>query len=154
MKILVAFDDSENAMRAVEHVARFFTPDSSIVLFSVLQDTANICDLQSPGLTPYFHSQQSTFCNLEEKKKYIIEDALKQATKTLEKAGFDRNSVTIKVQKKRQGIARDIVDEARNGYDIIVMGRRGMSGIKEFFAGSISQKVLHLANDMSILMVN
>jgi len=35
-----------------------------------------------------------------------------------------------------------------------VMGRRGLSGIKEFFMGSISQKVLALALDVPILLVN
>ena len=35
-KILVAIDDSENALRAVEFVANTFTPDNRITLFNVL----------------------------------------------------------------------------------------------------------------------
>ena len=35
-KILIAFDDSENALRAVQYVARTFSPDNHVTLFSVL----------------------------------------------------------------------------------------------------------------------
>ncbi len=153
-KILLAFDDSENAMRAVEHVAKLFTPaETRVVLFSVFQDTASLCDMHSPELTDYFKSQQSSFCIMEEKKKSLVRDAMTKATQVLKEAGFDEKRVEIKTQVKKKGIARDIAKEAQNGYDLIVMGRRGLSGIREFFLGSISQKVLALAEDMSVLMV-
>ena len=68
-KILLAIDDSENATRAVEFVANTFTTDNRITLFNVVQDTATMCEMNSPELTPYFTSQQSSFCLLEEKKE-------------------------------------------------------------------------------------
>ncbi|MBL7181411.1 MAG: universal stress protein [Pseudomonadota bacterium] len=68
-KILVALDDSENAMRAVEYIAKLFTPENQVTLFSVILDTAMLCDMNSPELTPYFIAQQGTFCSLEDKKK-------------------------------------------------------------------------------------
>jgi nucleotide-binding universal stress UspA family protein len=34
------------------------------------------------------------------------------------------------------------------------MGRRGLSGIKEFFLGSVSQKVLQSAKAVSVVLVN
>jgi len=62
-KILVAFDDSENAMRGVEFVTNFFTPGHKITLFSVIPDTAAACEIFSPELTPCFFSQQEIgFC--------------------------------------------------------------------------------------------
>ena len=60
-KVLVAIDDSENARRAVEFVANFFAPDNKITLFNVISDTATLCAMNSPELTPYFTSQQSSF---------------------------------------------------------------------------------------------
>ncbi|GAF89569.1 unnamed protein product, partial [marine sediment metagenome] len=62
--------------------------------------------------------------------------------------------IAIKMQTKEKGIARDIINEAHSGYDTIVLGRRGLSGIKEFVLGSISQKVLHSARDMSVIVVD
>jgi nucleotide-binding universal stress UspA family protein len=153
-KILVAFDDSENAIRAVGFVTETFAPAHRVTLFSVLQDTAALCDLNSPELTPYFKQQQQSFCTLEEKKKSLIDEALKKAKKMLLDAGFDSEKISIKVEPKSKGVARDIVDEAHTGYDVVVLGRRGISGVREFFFGSVSSKVIQAAKDVSILIVN
>jgi nucleotide-binding universal stress UspA family protein len=153
-KIIVAMDDSENALRAVEYVAKSFTPDNEITLFSVILNTAMLCDMNSPELTPYFVAQQGTFCSLEDKKKELLNNALQKAKDFLLEAGFDENKIVIKVEGQKKGVARDIVDMAHSGYDLLVLGRRGLSGIKEFFLGSISQKVFQAVKDVSILIVN
>jgi nucleotide-binding universal stress UspA family protein len=153
-KILVAFDDSENALRAVEFIANSFTKDHRVTLFSVVPDTAALCDMNSPSLIPYFTSKQATFCDLEDQKKELVKEAMQKAKEFLLKAGFDESNVNLKLQSKNKGIVRDIVEEARSGYDTIVLGRRGLSGIKEFILGSVSQKVLHLARDISVLVVD
>lgn len=153
-KLLVAMDDSENALRAVEFVAISFNADSQITLFNVIQDTAAMCEMNSPELTPYFKSQQSSFCLLEDKKKDLVTQALQKGKKILMDAGFEEKNITIKSELKKMGIARDIIKEAESGYTIIVMGKRGVSGIKDFLLGSISQKVFNLAKDISVLFVN
>jgi len=152
--ILVALDDSRNAMRAVQFVADTFSPDNKITLLSVLDNTAALCEMNSPELTPYFVSQQGSFCVLEDKKKSLVQDAIQKAKSVLTDAGFKPQNVTIKLITRKKGTAGDIVEESKSGYDIIVMGRRGISGIKEFLFGSISQKVLQLAKDVSVLIVN
>ena len=68
--------------------------------------------------------------------------------------GFDAAQISLKLETKKNGVARDIVSESKNGYTLVVLGRRGFSGIREFILGSVSQKVLHLAKDLSVLMVN
>lgn len=153
-KILIAFDDSENAMRAVDYVARFLAKDSRVTLFSVIPDTAALCDMNSPELTPYFKSQRDAFCVLEDKKKEILTGAQLKARTLLVTNGFGEKQIQVKSGPKKKGIARDIAAEAQRGYDLIVVGRRGMSGIKEFLLGSTSQKILHLAQEVSILIVN
>lgn len=153
-KILLAIDDSENAIRAVEFVANIFTTDSLITLFNVVQDTATMCEMNSPELTPYFTSQQSSFCLIEEKKKDLVAKALQKSKTILLDAGFEEKNITIKAELKKNGIARDIIKEAQSDYNLIVMGKRGVSGIKDFLLGSISQKVFNLAKDISVLFVN
>ena len=153
-KVLVAIDDSENAVRAVEFIAHSFSTDNQITLFNVITDTAALCEMNSPELTPYFKSQQSSFCVLEEKKKELVNHAVQKAKNILMDAGFDENNITVKSGVKKSGVARDIVKEAKSGYNVIVMGRRGVSGIKEFILGSVSQKVFNLAKDISVLVVN
>jgi len=153
-KVLVALDDSENAARAVEYVSKNFSPDHEVTLLSVMPDTQTLCNINSPELTPYFWSQRNVFCSLEDKKKELIQAAADRAKDVLLKAGFKKEKITVKVQAKRKGIARDIVAEAEAGYETIVMGRRGLSGIKEFVMGSVSQKVLHSVKDVSVVIVS
>jgi nucleotide-binding universal stress UspA family protein len=153
-KILIAFDESDNARRAVEYIADMFPRDAEITLFSVLQDSAAICDMNSPELTPYFKSQQNAFCVLEDKKKGLVSNAGQRAMEFLVDNGFQKERISVKIKNKKASVAKDIVEEARSGYDLVVLGRRGLAGIKEYFLGSISQKVLHMAPDVSLLFVN
>jgi len=153
-KILVAIDDSENAMRAVEFITKSFTPDHRVTLFNVILDTAAICDMDNPSLTPYFMAQKGAFCSVEDQKRTLVNEALQKAKELLIKAGFEEEHIVIKVEAKKKGVAKGIIDEAASGYDAIVMGRRGLSGIKEFFLGSVSQKVLQSAEAVSVLLVD
>lgn len=153
-KILIALDDSENALRAVRYVADNFQNHTAVTLFSVLADTAGLCDMNSPELTPLFKAQQSSFCQLEDKKRSLVSEAGDKGRQILCDAGWDASYVTVKAEPKRKGIARDIIREASQGYDLIVVGKHGVSGIRDFFLGSISQKVLQLAKDTSVLIVN
>lgn len=153
-KLLVAFDDSENAMRAVDFIINYFTTDQNVTLFHVLPDSTVLCAMNSPELTPYFLSQKSSFCLLESKKKELIEEAMQKAEKKLVTAGFDKKNIKLKIKNKKIGIARDLIAEAQSGYDVVVLGRRGLSGIKEFLIGSVSQKVLHSVSGVSVMIVD
>jgi nucleotide-binding universal stress UspA family protein len=153
-RLLVAFDDSDNAMRAVEYVASRFSKENQVTLFSIVPDTAALCDMNSPSLIPYFVEKQAIFCGLEDQKKELINEAMQRAKELLVKAGFEEKNIALKVQTKNKGVVRDIIDEAHSGYDTIVLGRRGLSGVKDFIFGSVSQKLLHLAKDVSIIVVD
>ena len=83
-----------------------------------------------------------------------LQEALDGAKEKLMEKGFSPENVEVKLLTKKEGIARDIVNEALLGYDLIIMGRRGVSAVKEFFLGSISQKVINMAKDISVLIVN
>ena len=152
--ILVALDDSENAMAAVESVASSFTPDHKVTLFSVIQDTAVICEMNSPELTPHFMAERSAFCSLENKKKEMIHEAQQKAKGILMQSGFKEENIFLKVETRKKGVARDIISEAESGYSTVVVGRRGLSGIKEFFLGSVSNKVVNSVKDLSVLVVD
>ncbi len=153
-KILIAFDDSENAMRAVQYIADSLSTDNRITLLHIVPDTAALCQMNSPELTSYFLSQQTTFCALEDRKMELVKDSMEKAKSLLLKADFSEKDIICKVERKNKGVARDIVNEASLGYDLIVLGRRGISGIQEFFFGSVSQKVLNAVKDISVLIVN
>jgi nucleotide-binding universal stress UspA family protein len=153
-KILIALDDSENSLRAVEFVTRTFTPDHEITLFSVLQDVTALYEHYSPELTPYFLTQRDAFTSIDDKKRDLIQEAAEKAKDLLVKAGFEDKSIKVKIEEQKKGIARDIINEAGTGYDAIIMGRRGLSGLTGFILGSVSQKVLHSVKNISVVVVD
>lgn len=152
-RLLVALDDSENALRAVDFVCRHFTNDHAVTLMSVIPDTAAICDMNSPGLTPYFMSQKETFCVLEEKHREIVESALEYAKDRLVRAGFSEGNVTIRMETQKEGVAQDILAEAAGGYSAVVLGRSGSGGLRGFFLGSVSQKVFNAVSETPVILV-
>jgi nucleotide-binding universal stress UspA family protein len=91
---------------------------------------------------------------LEEKKKKLVNEAMQKAKRILLDAKFEEKNITIKSEIKKRGIARDIITEAKAGYNVVVMGKRGLSGIKDFILGSVSQKVFNTAKDISVLVVD
>ncbi|MEA2082932.1 MAG: universal stress protein [Thermodesulfobacteriota bacterium] len=153
-KILAAIDNSENAMRAVEFIANSLNKDSEVTLFSIMADISAICGLHDPSLSPAFVSGKDYFCALEHEKREQLKEAANKAKELLVDAGFGKDKITKKVQAKKKGTARDIISESESGYDTIVLGRRGLSGIKEFVLGSVSQKVLHSIKGMTIILVD
>jgi nucleotide-binding universal stress UspA family protein len=153
-KILVAVDDSDNAQRAVAFVAKRFATSNPVTLLCVMLDTAALCKMDSPELSPIFKSQQASFCVLEDKKRELVSTAMKKAKEKLIEAGFPADQVVIKIENKKRGVARDILAESEKGYDLIVIGRRGISAVKDFFLGSTAQKVFNGAKDISVLIVN
>ncbi len=153
-KILVALDDSENSLRAVEFVTRTFTPDHEITLFSVLQDVTALYEHYSPELTPYFLTQRDAFTSLDDKKRSLLQEAAEKAKDLLIKSGFEEKNIKVRIEEQKKGIARDIINEAGIGYDAIVMGRRGLSGLTGFILGSVSQKVLHSVKNISVVVVD
>ncbi|MFP4225162.1 MAG: universal stress protein [Desulfobacterales bacterium] len=153
-KILIAFDESENSQRAVDFVGAHFAGDCSVTLFNVLLDREAICAMESPELIPYFKSEQNAFCSLEDKKKEVVNQAMERGRRCLIDCGFSPDRVETRTKVREKGIARDIIKEIQNGkYDLVVLGKQGLSGFKEFFLGSVPQKIIHGAKNASILLV-
>jgi nucleotide-binding universal stress UspA family protein len=152
-KLLVAFDDSENASRGVVFIDNYFSRDVDITLLSVIPDTAAVCNMNSPSLTHYFRSKQSAFCTIEDMKKQVLKDALASARTRLEAAGFDPEKITTKVVSEKKGVAGAIIEEAGHGYDTLVIGRKGHSALEEFFMGSITYKVMNSVRNVNLVIV-
>ena len=153
-RFLVALDYSENAARAAEFAANTFSREHEMILFSVIPKTAAVCELEADTLVPHFSSQQKAFCQIEDEKEAALKTALQKAKEVLLQAGFPEENIVVRTGLQKEGIARDIVAEAeRSEADMLILGRRGISGFKEFFLGSVSQKVLQLCKEKSVLLV-
>ncbi len=152
--IMIAFDDSENASRTVEFVGDFFSTECNITLYSIFLDSEAFLLMSSPDLSSYVIAEKNAFMQLDEEKKGSLKKAQEMAKEKLVKKGFRDEDIICRIEKIKNGIARDIINESHKGFDVIVLGRRGLSAIKEFFIGSVSHKVFTEVKDNSILVVN
>ncbi|MBW2576267.1 MAG: universal stress protein, partial [Deltaproteobacteria bacterium] len=83
----------------------------------------------------------------EKSMEYVFE----KASGHLEKAGFNSNQITTRMITGVPSRAGAIIVEAlKDGYGTIVVGRRGLSHVEEFFMGRVSNKVIQMARKMAV----
>ena len=152
MKILVPLDGSNRALNTVRYVGRvepFCNMD--IVLFHVFSSVPEgYWDLEKDARSTSTVRQVRAW-EIEQRKK--IKQYMEQASQYLVKAGAPPGSITIKVQDRKRGIARDIIAEARNGYDLVVTRRRGMTGLRRIVLGNVATKLLTQITFMPLILV-
>ncbi|MFO7554690.1 MAG: universal stress protein [Desulfobacterales bacterium] len=145
-KFLVALDSSENAVRAVDYVAQIMGGfDFNINLFHAIRGDQSV----HSGIAHLFFPKES----LEEAEAAAIA-VFDKAKRRLEEAGFTSDQINTKLVSGVPSRAEAIVKEAREGdYGTIVLGRRGLSRVQEFFLGRVSNKVIHIIRRRAIWIV-
>ncbi len=148
-KVILGLDPSPGAMRAVGHVGKILGgTDTEATLLSVIRSPS----LLSHEVEDLPLEKQS---ELFEIAKEEIDPIFEKATNVLTKAGFAQNRIVTNLITGVSSRAGTIVEEAKKkGCGTIVMGRRGMSKLEEFFIGSVSNKVINLARDKAVWVVN
>lgn len=140
-KLLVLIDGSKLAQQTVTYLGQL-TPfkDAQVILFHVFSGVPECYwDLEK---TPQYHHAMSQMFAWESSRKKEIEAFAEKALQTLLEAGFDENSVKIRIPKRRIGIARDILQEAEDGaYTAVVMNRRGVGAMETIVVGSVANKL-------------
>jgi nucleotide-binding universal stress UspA family protein len=140
-KIIVPIDGSENSDRAIIYAVDLAEKYSAeIKLLSVAQPVVAIGPLYS--IQPILSPTNTTIYvkEIENAHKKMLEKALKKA---------EEAKPTIKISKQLvNGRPADKIVEIANKekFDLIVMGSRGTGGIKEFFLGSVSDRVADQAS--------
>ena len=145
MNILLASDGSDCAQQAIDFLHRFpFPEDSSITLLTVLEDEV----FKAREQTSLSDEQQSM---LQETEKQIQEEsagALEQEARRFRDAGRQVSTAV------RNGHPAEQIVLAAGEYasDLIIVGSHGLTGIKRFLLGSVSDHVLQYA-PCSVLIV-
>ena len=147
-KILLAVDESQGAMRAVDYTARVLKSSvSKIALCHVVR-----------GLYPSEKKHESGL-DFDLERKWLEEakneTVFEKAMVRLVKGGIDSESVTTKLITGVSSRSVAILHEARRGrYGTIVIGRRGLSKVKEFSMGRVCRKVVELAKNKAVWVVS
>ena len=148
-KILIAIDNSENAIRAVDHAGFMLSgTDCQVTLFHTMRHLRRFVPLEVLQETPELEQLWKSKAGQE------IEPYMRKAREMLLNAGLSETQIATKVVDGSRSAATDILDEARSdGYGTIVLGRRGLSGVKEFFMGSVTSKVLQNSAGLAVWIV-
>jgi len=151
-KILVAVDGSRWAMEAVRYAAEVCDPHrTEIALFHVTMPIPeSFYDVEK---NPAFRTRRAPARAWEDAWRLMIEDFLERASEILKKSGFEGAGVQIILKTRQVGIARDIITEAERGYDAVVLGRRGMSDMKDLILGGVSTKLMSRLNQVPVWLV-
>lgn len=140
MKLLVATDGSENALRAVTYAIGLLgklAEPGSITLISVHDDVA------------LRHARR--FVGKETVDDYLRELSeadLADARKALDKASVKHDYII------RTGhVATEIANAGREGgFDLVVLGSKGRSALKDLVIGSVAKRVIELSQ-VPVLLV-
>jgi len=159
-RILVAVDDSDHATRALRYVGTMLrdTRDMHVTLFHVLRPMPR--ELLEHGGSEDPRAESHLADNLKkEQENWIKSESLVEypilvkARDVFGRTGFPLDRVTLKFGHG-DDIARNILEEARNGgYGTIVVTRQCSNGLKRFFGGGITDKLLRDATGFTLWVV-
>jgi nucleotide-binding universal stress UspA family protein len=143
-RVLIAVDGSESSDRAVDFVARQLGPYGyTAQLLHVIRGSA-----VNP-VNPEFIPAEAL-----ELIRQGIGDQLNGMKNRLIAAGFAAAKVSGKIIEDVESRSEAIVREAAHGaFGTIVLGRKGVSKLQEFFIGSVSEKVIHSGRDFTVWII-
>lgn len=152
MRIVMATDGSPEAGTAVEFLNQLAFPlHSKIVLFHVIEPTDYTVvhdDYKILGLEPSgLHELQEWSKSIQRRREQAQTSLLQQAKKNI----IHRR---VQIEKIAVGYAADEIIKAAYRFraDLIVMGSRGLTGVKRTLLGSVSNRVTRHA-PCSVLVV-
>ena len=135
-KMLVPTDGSQSALKAVQvagEIARRF--DSQVTLLYVHH--LPVLAMAAVGMGGMVAPDQAT--------EELLEEGIRRILQTAQEAiGLLGERVQQEIQR---GYPAEIICQVAEGggHDLIVMGSRGLSEVRAFFLGSVSDKVSHHA---------
>lgn len=152
-KILLAVDASNNALEAIRYTSKAaLFQDMEAVLFSVYSKTPEYYwDLEMHSQSD--HQMIQEIKALEMKQEKTLQEFMQKAKQILVDAKFPEKALTVNIHARETGIARDIVKEAQRGYSAVVIGRKGLSELKDLVLGSVSAKLLETLDFVPLLVV-
>jgi nucleotide-binding universal stress UspA family protein len=143
--ILIGFDGSEDASKAVACACALMPKPGRKVMLCHVLPPMNMPVGDQEIFTP---DQEQTWI---EKGREHIESSIQDARQQLANAGFEAGLIDTQVMASKTSRAVAIAKTAEHiGYGSIVVGRRGLTVIKEFLMGRVTLKVLHRAHKMAV----
>ena len=147
--VLLCVDNSENALRAVDHVGFMLSgTECPLVLFHTKRKLKRFVPEEILKEAPEL---EALWKDVDGEK---FAPFLEKAKEILFQAGITKEQLTVKIVDGSKNPASDI-KRAAHRYDCgtIVLGRRGLTGIKELVMGSVTRKILQDFSSMAVWIV-
>ncbi|MCW3489737.1 universal stress protein [Dethiobacter alkaliphilus] len=139
MKILVCTDGSGQSQRVIEKAAQIAAGGNVEVTVIHVYETSKNGPYRIEGNETLSEELNRQLIELKEQEKEKSKKVLSDAAKALEKKNINAKTL-LKEGRAAETIVRVA---AENEFDIVVLGSRGLSGLKKMFLGSVSNAVLH-----------
>ncbi|MDA4119087.1 MAG: universal stress protein [Thaumarchaeota archaeon] len=138
-RILVGYDGSDNAKRALKKTIQLSKSSSEGELFVVVAfDSANL----------YVLSMGQYYASARGEMGQHAQDLLSEALRIVKQAGIKTNGSVEEGRPADMILAKAIESRA----DLIVVGRRGIRGIERFLMGSVSSSIVS-HSEVDVLVV-
>lgn len=149
--ILVALDGSDPSHDAAIYLSRILSPRRiAIDLFHVKAEAPEaLFDSGTDDRTAY----AAEIGEWTRRKGDHIQTFMERARQCFLEAGFAPEAVSITLQSRHAGIARDIIDRAGRGCAAVAVGRRGFGHLPEFMMGSIAAKLAETVTHVPLAIV-
>ncbi|MDW7740524.1 MAG: universal stress protein [Bacillota bacterium] len=156
MKVLACTDGSEHSKKALEKAALIAggCKADDVAVIHVYEEKVDFAALPlfEVGATTrdtFSKEDVDRFRKIQEEHEKAREKVIADALAIFEKEGIKARAIL------KQGHPAETILEtaAKEGFDIIVIGSRGLGGLKKLLLGSVSNAVIQEAKSGSVLMV-
>ena len=143
--LLLCYDGSDDARHAIETAGSLLSGRHALIL-TVWQATAGLGSFAWSGAT-------ATMVNFFELDRAAAEDGGRVAdegVRIAQQAGLEAEAIAVKATGPIWKTILDVADDRR--VSTIVMGSRGLTGVRSMLLGSVSSAVVHHADRPTLVV--
>ena len=148
-QILVAVDGSVYSSNSLDYLIRLFRNNNNLTidLIGTIQDKG--CEQQSKESDSSLSGEEMQY------RKKNTKNYLQDARERLLRNGFEQEQVACFIQASSSATATSIHSYAQQGnYDGLLVGRRGVGKMGEFFMGSVSADLIRKCHEVPVWVID